>query len=115
MTTRTKMIENIAAALAARGITEAPTPRDFDALKIGTSAKNLRRVFGTYKRAMGLIFKEIPEPVVQPKPVFVEKKVYEEVKAEPAFVEKAVAEEPIVEIIDEGVVEDDPEDTEDAE
>lgn len=91
---RTDVVSKLADEMAAKGVREKPSPSVFDSLGLGMTSRGLKRMFGTYDRGIGLVMAQVDK-----KP----------------FVEKAIVEEPIVEIIDEGVMEDDPEDIEDAE
>ena len=59
---RTRMIKQIADKFREKGITKVPTRKEFNELGL-MHAYKVRRLFGSFRRAMVLVFNELKEPI----------------------------------------------------
>jgi hypothetical protein len=68
MPKRTQVAEAVAKEFKAQGVTEAPKASVFDEMKLAYTSWNMRRLFGSFRRAMKIVLNHVEKlPVEAPK------------------------------------------------
>ena len=68
MPKRTQVAEAVAKEFKAQSVTEAPKASVFDEMKLAYTSWNMRRLFGSFRRAMKIVLNHVEKlPVEAPK------------------------------------------------
>jgi hypothetical protein len=68
MPKRTQVAEAVAKEFKAQGVKETPKPSVFDGMNLAYSAQGMRRLFGSFRRAMKIVWAQVEKlPVEAPK------------------------------------------------
>lgn len=68
MPKRTNVAQAVAKEFKAQGVKETPKPSVFDGMNLPYTSSGMRRLFGSFRRAMKIVFAEVQKlPVEAPK------------------------------------------------